>query len=79
MRKKYTQEELVQKVLDSKKIELKNVYPAEGLYLDPAKEARAICGFVINDEYFADKYSGDIFNMDDPYITDVENMDDFDF
>ena len=79
MRKVYTQEELVHKVLSSNKIELKGIYPAEGLYLDPQKEPRAVCGFVINDEFFADKYSGDVFCLSDPYLADVENMDDFDY
>lgn len=79
MKRKFTQEELVQKVLTSNKIELKGIYPAEGLYLDPQKEPRALCGFVINDEFFADEYSGEVFKLDDPYLTDVENMDEFDF
>lgn len=79
MRKIYTQEELVQKVLTSKKVELRSIYPAEGLYLDPKKDTRAVSGFVINDKYFADEYSGDVFDMSDPYLTDVENQDDFDF
>lgn len=79
MRKKYTQEELVHKVLTSQNVELKSIYPAEGIYLDPKKNPRALCGFVINDKFFADKYSGEIFDIDDPYLTDVENMDEFDF
>ncbi|MBQ2810946.1 MAG: hypothetical protein IJF12_02130 [Alphaproteobacteria bacterium] len=79
MRKLYTKEELVQKVLSSQKIELQDIYPSEGLYLHPDKEPRAVYGYVINNLFFADKYSGDIFSIDDPYLTDIENMDEFDF
>ena len=79
MRKVYSNEELIQRVLTSKQIEFKSVYPAEGLYLDPRKPARAVCGVVVNDEFLADKYSGDIFSLDNPYLTDVENQDEFDF
>ena len=79
MKKIYTDEELIQSVLTSKKVELRNVYPAEGLYLDPKKETRVVSGVVVNDKYLADKYSGEIFSLDDPYLADVENQDEFDF
>ena len=79
MRKVYSNEELIQIVLTSKQVELKNFYPAEGLYLDPDKPPRAVAGVVVNDEYLADKYSGDIFSLDHPYLTDVGNLDEFDF
>ncbi|MBQ8869756.1 MAG: hypothetical protein IJ019_00080 [Alphaproteobacteria bacterium] len=79
MKKVYSDEELIQKVLASKQVELKEVYPAEGLYLDPAKEPRVVSGVVVNNEFLADKYSGDIFSLDNPYLTDVENQDEFDF
>ena len=79
MKKVLSDEELIQSVLASKQIELKEVYPAEGLYLDPQKEPRVVCGVVVNDKYLADKYSGEIFSLDDPYLADVENQDEFDF
>lgn len=77
--KKYTKEELIQHVLTSKRVELGNVYPAEGLYLYPGEEVKTVSGFVINDKYFADEYTKEIFDVDDPYLTDLENLDEFDY
>ncbi len=38
-----------------------------------------LSGYVINEKYLVDEYSGEIFSVDDPYLTDLENMDEFDF
>ena len=79
MRKIYSKEELVQMVLTSKKITLKSIYPATALYITTGGSFVPLSGFVINEQYLADKYSGNIYSTDDPNLTDLDNLDEFDF
>lgn len=72
-------EELIQKVLTSKEVELESIYPASALYIPPERRMIPLSGYVINEKYLVDEYSGEIFSVDDPYLTDLENMDEFDF
>lgn len=79
MREVLSKEELIRIVLTSKNAELENIYPACATYLPKGSNVRHLAGYVINDKYLADEYSGEIFSVDDPYLTDLENMEEFDF
>jgi hypothetical protein len=79
MKKIYTKEELIQIVLTSKQVKLESIYPATALYIISGKNILPLAGFVINETYLADKYSGDVFNVDDPNLTDLANLEEFDF
>jgi carboxyl-terminal processing protease len=55
--KPFSKEELVQKVLTSKEVELESIYPATALYIPSASNMLPLSGYVINDKFLVDEYS----------------------
>lgn len=66
--------DLIKRVCEIYHITPKRVYNATGLYL---KEGfRVLCGYVINDTYFIDRTSQDIYPVSD--ISQLDNVDEYD-
>ncbi len=71
---KYSKEQLLDKVREKYHVEPEKVYNATGLYLKNG--FRALFGYVVNDTYFADELSGDIYPVCD--VSQLDNVDEYD-
>ena len=64
---------LIKGVCDRYNITAQNVYPATGLYLKDG--LRAVFGYVVNNKYFVDENSADIYDVAD--ISQLDNVEEY--